>query len=172
MEALALREMEDMLQANEFLAADSLRTVHTLHETFSHFPGEKTGTLAMDMRAAMEATAVNETQAVELIYNELAGSLLPGYEIVPDTLNFRSGDVLGVDGDGRVTFEMIAEGQLAAKLGLDAAIDQITGQEEGKAQAYLYEQLPLREYPTVQTWPSWFNRIPYLPIRIKTLIET
>jgi hypothetical protein len=172
MEALALREMEDMLQDNEFLAADSLRTVHLLHETFSHFLGEKTGTLAVDMRSAMEATAVDETQAVELIYNELAGSILPGYEIVPDSLNFRSGEVLGVDGEGRVTFEMIAEGQQAAQLGLDTAIDRIAGQEEGKAQAYLYEQLPLREYPTVQTWPSWFDRIPYLPIRIKTQIET
>jgi len=172
MKALALRDMEEMLEDNEFLAADSLRVVHLLHQTYSHFPGEKTGKLTVDMRAAMEATAVDESQAVELVYDELAASVLVGYEIVPDSLIFRSGNVLGVDGEGRVTFEMIAEGQMAARLGLDEAIDQIAGQETGKAQAFLFEQLPLREYPRVYTWPSWFNRLPYLPIRIQTEIET
>ncbi|HET6447316.1 MAG TPA: baseplate J/gp47 family protein [candidate division Zixibacteria bacterium] len=172
MKILAIREMEGMLEDNEFLAADSLRVVHTLHETFSHFPGEKTGRLAVDMRMAMEATAVDETQAVELVYNELASLVTPGYELVPDSLRFRSGSVAGVDGEGRVTFEMIGEGQIAAKLGLESAVSEIAGQERGRAQAYLFELLPLREYPKVHTWPSWFNRIPYLPVRITTQIET
>jgi hypothetical protein len=170
--SLALSEMEGMLENNEFLAADSLRVVHLLHETYSHFPGEKTNSLAVEIRAAMEATAVDETQAIELVYDELASSVLAGFELVPDSLRFRSGEVLGVDVEGRVTFEMIGEGQMAARLGLDQPIDRITGQERGRAQAYLYEQLPLREYPRIQTWPSWFNRIPYLPIRIQTEIET
>jgi hypothetical protein len=172
MKALALSEMEGMLADNEFLAADSLRVVHLLHETYSHFPGEKTNRLAVEIRAAMEATAVDETQAIELVYDELASSVLAGYELVPDSLRFGSGQVLGVDAEGRVTFEMIGEGQIAARLGLENPIDRIAGQERGRAQAYLYEQLPLREYPTIQTWPSWFNRIPYLPIRIQTEVET
>lgn len=172
MEVLALREMEGMLADNEFLAAGSLRVVHMLHETYSHFPGEKTGKLTVDMRAAMEATAVDETQAVELVFDELASTVLVGYELVPDSLQFQSGDVLGVDSEGRVTFEMIGAGQMAAQLGLDSPVSKIAGQERGQAQAYLYEQLPLREYPRIQTWPSWFNRIPYLPIRIQTEIET
>lgn len=172
MKALAIREMEGMLEDNEFLAADSLRVVHTLHETYSHFPGEKTGKLAVDMRLAMEATAVDETQAVELVFDELAALVSAGYELVPDSLEFHSGNVAGVDSEGRVTFEMIGEGQIAAKLGLESAVNKIAGQERGRAQAYLFEQLPLREYPKVYTWPSWFNRIPYLPVRIQTQIET
>jgi hypothetical protein len=172
MKALALREMEGTLANNEFLAADSLRVVHLLHETYSHFPGEKTNRLAVDIRAVMEATAVDETQAIELIYDDLAASVSAGYELVPDSLRFGNGQVLGVDAEGRVTFEMIGEGQIAARLSLEKPIDRIAGQERGKAQAYLYEQLPLREYPRIQTWPSWFNRIPYLPIRIQTEVET
>jgi hypothetical protein len=172
METLALREMENRLLENEFLAADSLRITHIFHETFSHFPGEKTGTLAVDIRAAMEATAVDEAQAVELIFNELSASIPPGYEIIPDTLNFRGGEVLGVDGEGRVTFEMIADGQAAAQLDLEEALGQITGQDKQSAQAYLFELLPLEEYPSIDTWPAWFKRVPYLPIRLETVIET
>jgi hypothetical protein len=67
---------------------------------------------------------------------------------------------------------MIGEGQLAARLGLDEEIERIAGREKGQAQAYLYERLPLRDYPSIQTWPNWFNRIPYLPVRIQTEIET
>ncbi len=171
-EALALADMEDQLGDNEFLAADSLRVVHVFHETYSHFPGERTRKLAVDIRAAIEATAVDETQAVELIYDELRSAIATGYELVPDSLRFRSGNVLGVDTEGRVTFEMIGEGQLAARLGLDEEIERIAGREKGQAQAYLYERLPLRDYPSIQTWPNWFNRIPYLPVRIQTEIET
>lgn len=170
--SLALNEMESMLNEDEFLAADSLRVVHMIHETYTHFPGEKTDRLAVDMRTALETTAVNETQAVELVYDQLVASVTSGYELVPDSLEFRSGNVLGVDGDGRVTFEMIGEGQLAASLGIESEIGRIAGQEKGDAQAYLFENLPLQDYPSIHTWPGWFNRIPYLPVRIQTVIET
>jgi hypothetical protein len=169
---LALAEMESRLMPSEFLARDSLRVARIVHETFSHFAGEQSDRLALEIRAELQATAVDETQAVGLVYEELALAVRPGYELAPDTLDFRSGELLGVDGQGRVSFIMIGEGVISVRLDLDEALQAIAGQETAVALAYLYEQLPLREYPTVRILPDWFGRMPYLPVRMHVQVET
>lgn len=172
LQALALVEMEGMLSGQEFLARESLRVARPLQETFSHFPGEQSNRLALELQAELQATAVDEAQAVGLVYDELAGAVRPGFDLVPDSLEFSRGEVLGVDGQGRVTFEMIGEGEIAAQLHLADLLERIAGQDTAVATNYLYEKLPLSEEPTVRVWPEWFGRMPYLPIRIRTHIES
>lgn len=172
LQALALSEMERALGADEFLAKDSLRIIEIVHETYSHFPGEQSDRLALDLRAELQATAVDETQAVGLVYDEMSRSIRQGFELVPESLDFRAGEVLAVDGEGRVTFEMIGEGLMAAALNLNENLSRVAGQETGVAMAYLYEHLPLQDYPTVNVWPNWFGRMPYLPVRIRAELIT
>jgi hypothetical protein len=172
LQALALAEMQGMLADNEFLAQESLRLVQTYHESFSHFQGEQADRLTLEVRGELHATAVDETQAVGIVYDELAAAVRPGYELVPDSLTFRSGDVLGVDNQGRVSFEMIGQGAIAARLELDGQISRIAGQEVNVALAYLNQQLPLRDYPAARVWPNWFGRLPYLPVRIQVQVDT
>jgi hypothetical protein len=168
----ALADMEGTLSDNEFLAKDSLRLVRTIHETYSHYPGEQAQNLTLEIRAELQATAVDETLAVGRVYEELSDAVELGFELVPESLAFSSGEVLGVDGEGRVSFEMIGEGLMAARLTTEDLINAIAGQEIGVAVSYLYEHLPLRDYPSVRVWPDWFGRLPYLPVRISTQIET
>lgn len=168
----AIADMEASLAENEFLAKDSLRLVRTLQETYSHFPGEQAGVLTLEIRAELQATAVDETQAIGLVYEKLSKAVEPGFELVADSLVFGSGEVQGVDGEGRVSIEMVGEGLIAAQLAVEELLDAIAGQEKGLAAAYLYERLPLRDYPSVRVWPDWFGRLPFLPVRIRTYIET
>ncbi|MFZ0546385.1 MAG: baseplate J/gp47 family protein [Candidatus Promineifilaceae bacterium] len=171
LQTLALADMEEILVGDEFLARDSLRVSQILHETYSNFPGEQTNRLTLEIRAELVATAVDETQANGLVYEELASAVKPGYELVPESLDFRSGEVLGVDSEGRVTFEMIGQGQIAAQFAVEGPVRKVAGQESEVGMAYLNDVLPLRDYPTVRIWPDWFGRLPYLPIRIQTEIE-
>ena len=168
----ALAEMEGSLSDNEFLAKDSLRLVRMIQETYSHFPGEQVENLTLEIRAELQATAVDETLAIGLVYEEMSDAVEPGYELVPESLAFGSGEVLGVDGEGRVSFEMIGEGLMAARLASEGLLSSIAGQEIGVAASYLYEHLPLRDYPSVHVWPDWFGRLPYMPVRISTQVET
>ena len=170
--ALAFGSMETQLTESEFLANDSIRVIEIYQETYSHFLDEQTDRLTLEIRAEIHGTAVDASQANDLIYQELIGNVLPGFELVPSSLNLFSGEVAGVDGDGRVTFVMIGEGQMAALLDVSEPINAITGQEPDVAMAYLDQQLPLRAYPTTDVWPSWFGRMPYLPVRIDTEIDT
>lgn len=171
LQTLALADLEEILIGEEFLARDSLRVSQIFHETYSHFPGEQTNTLTLEIRAELVATAVDETQAIGLIYDELAANVSSGFELVPSSLQFRSGDVLGVDSEGRVTFEMIGEGQVAARFTTEEPVRRVAGQETEVAMAYLNDVLPLRDYPSVRIWPDWFGRLPYLPVRIQTQID-
>jgi hypothetical protein len=164
--------MEAQLTEAEFLANDSLRVIEIYHETYSHFLEEQTDRLTLEIRAEIHGTAVDASQANDLIYQELIGNVLPGYELVPSSLNLYGGDVIGVDADGRVSFLMIGEGRMAALLTVSEPISAITGQDPGVAMAYLNQQLPLRAYPTTDIWPSWFDRMPYLPVRIEAQVDT
>jgi hypothetical protein len=172
LQVLALAEMESSLSSSEFMAQDSLRVARIVHETFSHFAGEQSDRMVLVIRAELQGTAVDETQAVGLMYEELAVAVRPGYELAPDSISFRRGELLGVDGQGRVSFMMIGEGAIAARLPLDDVIQEVAGQDTAVAMAYLYQQLPLRDYPSVRILPNWFDRMPYLPARIRVQVDT
>jgi hypothetical protein len=168
----ALADMESQLTGREFLAKDSLRLVRILRETYSGFAGEQADSLALEIRAELQATAVDEAQATALVYEALTDAVAPGFSLVPESLDFRSGQVQGVDNQGRVIFDMMGAGQMAAELDLSELLTQIAGQKSTLASTYLFERLPLQEYPEVDVWPEWFGRVPYLPVRIQTQIET
>lgn len=172
LQTLAAAEMQGLLGEREFLARDSLRVVEIYEETYSQFPGERAERLALEIRAGLQGTAVDASQANDLIYEVLAEAVLPQYELAPGSLHFFHDEVLGVDSQGRVTFEMVGEGVMAARLDLTRPVASVAGQDTDVALAYLYEELPLRRYPTAQIWPDWFGRLPYLPVRIQTEVVT
>jgi hypothetical protein len=171
LQAVATSEMEAQLTEREFLAQDSLRVVEIHSETYSHAIGEQTERLTVEMRASLSGTAINTTEAAGLVYESLAAEVPDNFSLVPSSLTFARGDVLAVDEQGRVTFMMVGEGLVSAELDLDQPLAAITGQKPETAIAYLYDRLPLRDAPTVDIWPVWFDRIPYLPTRIQTDIQ-
>ncbi|MBK8901396.1 MAG: baseplate J/gp47 family protein [Anaerolineaceae bacterium] len=170
LQAVALANMEAQLTEREFLSKDAVRIVNILDETFSHDVGEQTAELTLAMRAALQGTAVDTTTASGLAFDSLGQVVPDGFTLVPDSIRFSSGSVVAVDESGRVTFSMIGEGVVAANLALDGPITAVTGQSPETAAAYLYQQLPLRAVPTLDIWPVWFDRVPYLTTRIQTEI--
>jgi hypothetical protein len=128
--------------------------------------------LAMEIRAELQATAVDEAEAVALVYEALADTVAPGAALVPESLDFRGGEVVGVDNQGRVTFDMVGAGRVATEFDVEIALSEVAGRERGAAVAFLMDKLPLRQRPELTIWPEWFGRVPYLPIRIQTEIDT
>jgi hypothetical protein len=165
----ALADMETKLTSSEFLARESLRVVNVSQETYSHFPGEESDRLTLEIRAELQATAVDQAQAIGMVYEELARSVSREFELVPSSLKFINGEVIGVDNEGRVTYEIEGEGIIAARLPEDELKEIVAGQAVGVAASFLYEELPLSDYPEINVWPEWFGRLPYLPVRIQTI---
>ncbi|MCB8983300.1 MAG: baseplate J/gp47 family protein [Ardenticatenaceae bacterium] len=171
LQAVSASEMEAQTTAFEFLARDSVRVLNVDSETYSHFPGEQTDRLALEMRADVGGTAVNANAASGIVYEALAAAVPEGYSLVPDSIQYTRGDVVAVDDAGRVTFVMTGSVLAAADLDVDEVLDDISGQPPDLAIAYLYKQLPLRAVPEVTIWPNWFNRLPYVATRIQAEIR-
>ncbi len=172
LQALALAQMEAQVTPQEFLARPSLRVLQIVQESYSHAPGEATEKLTLEMRAVLQATAVNQAAALGIMTAALTADSPAGYLLVPESVSAQVGDVLGVDEAGRVRFTMTAEGDVAAALGLDEVLTAVAGQPPDIALSYLYQELPLRELPSLRIWPTWFSRVPYLPTRIQVEIST
>lgn len=172
LQAVAQSQMEGMLTEREFLARESLRVVEIVSETYSHTVGEQTAQVSVEMAAVLQGTAVDTTAASGLVYEALAGQVTPGFTLVPESIHFGEAEVVSADEAGNVTFLLSGTGAAATDLALDEALAAITGQETEVAAAYLYENLPLTAVPTVQVWPLWVERMPYLPRRIQTEIRT
>jgi hypothetical protein len=171
LQAVALANMEAELTEREFISKDTIRVINVLDETFSHDVGEQTAELTLAMRAELQGTAVDTTVASGLAFESLGQAVPAGFTLVPDSIRFSSGSVVAVDDSGRVTFSMIGEGIVAANLALEGPITAVTGQPPETAAAYLYQNLPLRAAPTLNIWPVWFDRVPYLATRIQAEIE-
>ena len=170
LQAAALAEMADSVTVREFLTPDSLRIVNILNETYSHDVGEQADRLTLQMQVEFEGTAVNTTESSGIAFEALAILIPEGFALVPDSIRFESGNVTAVDDEGRVTFSMIAEGRASAELEVSQQIEAIVGQEPDTAVTYLNQRLPLREPTTIDVWPVWFERVPYLTTRIETEI--
>lgn len=172
LQALALAQMEAQVTPQEFLARPSLRVLRIVQESYSHAPGEATEKLTLEMRAVLQATAVNQAATLGIMTTALTADSPAGYLLVPESVTVQVGDVLGVDDAGRARFTVLAEGNAAAELPLAEALTAVAGQPPDAALAYLLQELPLRELPSLRIWPTWFSRVPYLPARIQVEIVT
>lgn len=172
LQAVAISEMESELSNREFLTRDSVRVVTILSETYSHSEGEQASRLALEIRAELQGTAVNTTEASGLAYEKLIQSVPPDFTLLPESIRFESGEVVGSDEVGRVTFFMKALATAAVDLPTGNYVEAIAGQEQTAALQFLQQQLPLREPPELTVWPLWFDRVPYTTSRITTVLVT
>lgn len=171
LQAIALAQMDAELTEREFLARESLRLVEVVSEVYSHEVGEQANRVSLAMEAVLVGTAVNHTETAGLAYDALAADVTNGYSLSPDSLTFEPGPVIGVDEAGRVTFELLVGGATAADLGVDGVITAVNGQNPDIAAAYLYNNLPLRDVPTITLWPIWADKMPYWQQRVKLIID-
>lgn len=170
--AVAISEMESSLSEREFLTRDSVRVVRIFSETYSHSEGEQAPRLTLEIRAELNGTAVNTTAASSLAYEKLIAGVPEGHTLVPDSIRFSSGNVVGSDDAGRVSFYMLASATAAVELPVALYVETISGQEAETAVQFLSTQLPLRAAPEITVWPLWFDRVPYTTSRIQTVLDT
>lgn len=153
-----------------FLLPESVQLEAITQLTFSHPVGAATERLGLQMAATWRGTAVDLALATPLALAALQTAVSPGYELQLDSLSLLPAGVQGVDGVGRTTFRVTATAQTAARLNVEGALTAVAGQPAAIAQAYLTQQLPLAEPPTLTIWPAWFGRLPYVVERVETAV--
>jgi hypothetical protein len=167
----AFVELHGLLEANEFLAFQSLRVESVPKKAYTHFIGEQAETVGLNMRLLVSGQAVDVDNAEGIAYQALIRELPSTYRLVD--AEFEIGEVdADSTGPGWFMFHVTGRGYAAAVINGDEAIEKIRGQRVPDARTLLRAEFPLAESPQVVTWPEWpeqlqwLERVPLLPLRI------
>src|SRR5690606_7630763 len=147
LQSRAYIEMLPRLDDSQFLI---LETVHIAEErsdwtTFSAQPGDAADSLTLTMRAIVEATAVNEQFAQQIVFANLARQIPRGREIRPETLVYERGPVTNVFQNGQVEFSLRGSALVVASIDTEFLRGRIAGLTVAEAAEYMQSTLDLLE---------------------------
>jgi hypothetical protein len=167
-EAYTLLQAE--LKEQEFVPPESLQMI-VLDETYDKFVDEIADSLSLEMRVVARGTAIAGQEANKLALRALEGKVRSDYELVPQGLQFKPGEVTGVD-EAVVSFVMGVSGHMVARIDGGGVAEEIRGLEVVEAERYLAQNLPLGSLPRVEVSPDWLGRLPYFSFRIRVIVES
>ncbi|MFP4322921.1 MAG: hypothetical protein ACLFTK_10745, partial [Anaerolineales bacterium] len=157
-----------------FLVPDSVRLVEERSEwtIFSAGIGEPTESVSLDMRGLVRATIVDQNQARQLALLALSQRLPQGRELDDESLRYRR-EGGRLDDQGRYTFQMFVEGNSPFAIDPEAVAQRINGMTRSEAERTLQEELLLdpRHAPQIDIAPFDLGRLPFLPVRIRVIVE-
>ncbi len=150
----------------EFVPIQSLTIVLTDSQTYDGYIGQAANHLTLSMRVTIQGIAIDERRAREVVYAKLAEKIGSGFEIIPDSLIFRRGEVTNSDEQRRVTFIMQGAGSVAAAVDPTTVRQMVRGQPTNEALALLDRELTLAEPPQIDLWPPLWLWMPVWEGRI------
>lgn len=182
--------VEQQLQSRAYLEMQAkltdtqciiLQTVKITEErsdwmTFSAKAGDAADTLTLNMRAVVEATAVDEQLGRQIVYAEMSKQVQSGQVIKPATVTYDQGcdTVSATDPTtGRITFSMSGSGVVTSQVDPDQIRQHLAGLSPSDAVAYLVSEVPLQQgiLPQITIAPGWFRTMPILPMRINVQLQ-
>ncbi|MBN1314570.1 MAG: baseplate J/gp47 family protein [Anaerolineales bacterium] len=170
---LAKADMANWMTATEFLAEESLSLFLIQEEDYNRYVGEKADSVELEMTALIQGYAVDSSEGYGIVYTQLAAETPEGFQLIPESISKpRLGEIIQVNGDGQITFLMQGSARVAAIVNQNIIAEQLHGQKISDAIAWINKEIPVETAPTIDVWPNWFGRLPYLTVRINTLVET
>jgi hypothetical protein len=169
-------ELLHYLSGHQFLVPGSITIITERPEwtTYSAVVGDVAESVSLSLRANVQGVVVDEGQAQQIAFSALAPYIEPGLEIELGAVVFSRGDILDIDPEGRVTFLMVVKGNIAVSIDKNDVRGRMAGVSVDEAHYRLERDLLLdpERPPRITTWPSWYHRMPLLPVRINVKVNT
>ncbi len=167
----AYAKLQGLLEPDEFLPYQSLRVEAVPKKAYSHFIGEQSETVGLNMRLLVSGQAVNAEDARGVARRALLEKLPTGHRLVD--AEFDVGEVVErEEGPGWFTFYVTGRGYAAATIGEQEVIAEVCGKRIPDARAQLQRSFPLGQPPQFTIWPTWpewldqLERVPLIPLRV------
>ena len=140
--------------------------VQTVTETnYSHFIGEHTDTLTLEMRATVTASVVNEHDAYQAGFHALERRVGPNMTLQGDTVSFSRSTSIAGDQSGEISFSVTARGTALPSIDPAMVMEAARWQPVAEARQILMDNFPLSKPPTIVVRPRWSSRTPWLAWR-------
>lgn len=155
----------------EFIPAESLYEVLKHSETYSASVGQSVDQLTLTMRVTIQGVAIDERRAREIVYARLSEKVGEGFEIIPESLVFRLGEVTTVDEQRQVTFIMQGAGDVSAAIDTGTVRRALRARPVRGAATFLDRELALAAPPVIEMWPAFWPWMPLWALRIDVDVQ-
>jgi hypothetical protein len=175
MQARACDEMTARLGTNQIVLCDTVRIAEERSDllTYSAQAGAVADQISLNMRAVVEATAIDQQFAQQIAFARLAAEIPRGRTLQPESVTYDSSGPQSIDALGRVGFTILATGIVGARIDAETIQNNLTGRIATDAQTYLSTtyDLQLDTPPTISLNPEWLPQLPFLPFRINVVVQ-
>ncbi|MCY3945623.1 MAG: baseplate J/gp47 family protein [Anaerolineaceae bacterium] len=162
------------LDENQYLILESinLATERSDWTRFSAAPGDAAESLRLDMKAIVEAVAIDESHAQQILLGRLQSQVESGSNLLMHTIHHDRGPVVSDYADGLIRFSRSAHGLTESAIDTAALRQQLGGLTPAEARSLIHRNWPLQPGTTalVEITPAWPGRLPFLPLRIRILL--
>ncbi|MCB9451917.1 MAG: hypothetical protein H6672_10790 [Anaerolineaceae bacterium] len=176
LQSRAFIEMRPRLSETQTIVFE---TIHIAEEradwtTFSANVGDVADTLTLTMQVVVEAEAIDQLLAQQVVLARLSQQIPRGRVLRPQSpVTYEMGPVSNIDSQGRITFNMTGSGLVTAEVDTELLKERLAGRPVEETLIYLTGELDLEQgtQPDILLTPDWIDRLPLLPSRITFVIQ-
>lgn len=160
-------------EANYLLVTESIRIVSEREFIYTADVNQATDTVSLTLKASIEATIIDLSNARLVAFANMGRYVTTGRSIDEKHLSFRNGEVQQILEDGSIAFQMRIEGTTYVSINSQSVRERLSGLSANEAREVLENEYLLdpRYPPVIETWPSFFKRMPIFPIRIHVDVQ-
>ena len=153
------------------LLVPGMVTMNIAAENFNGVVKDQIDVLRLTMRATVSGIIVSQKDIERIVKQEFEAEIPPNYIMLEDKLTFSPNEAELGELDLPV-MPVRTQTRFRAELPEEKIRTLIRGQPINNANAALAQHLPLASPPTIVVTPDWWNRMPYLSLRIFVYVNT
>lgn len=166
LKAQALADLNQRVNADDVLLADTLTLSQTLEETSNPPLNQPGSRLTLTMRVEFEAQIASGDDLRQLAEAVLDASQPQGFTPVADSLKFKNLTHPVKDQDGTLHWQMQATRRILQNVDFGLVQGLVRGRPPQDAQRALDLALKWQKPPSITLTPSWWPWLPLIPFRI------
>jgi hypothetical protein len=168
---LALNDLQAGLGQGDLLLSETITLTQGIEQVYDPPVQQAANRLRLKLLLEYHAYKINGSSLTDLASAVLDANLPPGYASVPNSLEVVVLKPPPVGGDPDQAGSVLARRQMQARLSADTAVQFALGMQPAAAVERLRKGLELAEIPVIHLAPTWWPRLPLLPLRIGVIIH-
>ena len=153
------------LAPHQFASLATAKVQSVTDTNYSHFIGEHTDTLTLEMRATVTASVANEHDAYQAGFHALERRIGPKMTLQDDTVSYSRSTSIRGDQSGEISFSVTARGNVLPSIDPAIVKEVVRWLPVAEAPGILMDNFPLSNPPTIVVRPRWSSRTPWLAWR-------
>lgn len=159
-------DMERMMGDSKLLMVDTISLQKVISEQQEPPPGEPGDMLSLSIQAEYAAQYIERADIETVAQLALDASLPKGYSVSPGTLDLVQVRQISAGREDN-QWQIVAEQQIYPQWRPEVLARSLVGARPAEVVTILSRTVDLDGPPQVQLSPSWWPRLPYLPLRIQ-----